>query len=49
MNERDRVIDVIYPVLKDKIGYVSLCTAIEIADALLEKGVIVPPCPENLH
>lgn len=43
-DERDRALEIIYPVLRDKIGYVPLCKAIEIVDALLDRGCSFPPC-----
>lgn len=43
MTETDRLLEVLYPVLKEKVGHMPLCKAMEIADALLAKGVLAPP------
>ena len=43
-NEMKSALDVIYPILKDRFRYVPLYLAQEIADDLLAKGCIFPPC-----
>jgi len=43
MTETDRLLEVLYPVLKEKVGHMPLCKAMEIADALLAKGILTPP------